>query len=73
MDLRDLAAMGAGVFVGHPPRPNQELEPARPSALGSGLSSPQEIAFGHDSDQTSVAADHRQSTDVALQHDPYRL
>src|SRR5262245_1638118 len=69
-DLADLAAMGAGIFVGQPARPDEVLEPARPPALRSGLRTPEEIALGHNSDETALLVDHGQAADVPLQHDP---
>ena len=39
-------------------------------ALGPCLSAAQEVAFGQHTDQFAVFVDHRQSTDVALKHQP---
>src|SRR6516164_6612778 len=57
-DLADLAAMGASIFVGQPARPDEVLEPARPPALRSGFRPPEEIALGHNSDESAFRVDH---------------
>ena len=69
-DLVDPAAAGADVLGCKPAGTDQELEPARPPALGADLAPAKEISLADDTDQMSPGIDHRQPADPVVEHQP---
>jgi hypothetical protein len=72
-DFVDPAGVGVNVILGERAGAEQEFDPARASALGSGLRAAQKIALGDDARQVPVTVDHRQAADPVVQHQAQRF
>ena len=69
-DFGNFAAMRMGILDSKLAGTHQKFEPARMSALGTGLPAAEKITLGQNADNFSALRDHRQTADVMLKHLP---